>query len=86
MEELRVSLNEKLYLGLFDYECHYAIYGAGAHYEKHLDALAGQKNRLLSTVVYLNSQWAAADGGEAHSAEAVRHHMLQPELRQPPFQ
>jgi SM-20-related protein len=64
MEDLRRALNEQLFLGLLDYECHYAIYGAGAHYEKHLDALAGRKNRLLSTVVYLNSEWAAADGGE----------------------
>jgi SM-20-related protein len=64
MEGLRSDLNERLYLGLLDYDCHYAIYGAGAHYEKHLDALAGHKNRLLSTVVYLNSEWATADGGE----------------------
>jgi SM-20-related protein len=64
MEELRVALNQQLYLGLFDYECHYAIYGAGSHYAKHLDTLSGQKNRLLSTVVYLNDEWALADGGE----------------------
>jgi SM-20-related protein len=64
MEELRVALNGQLYLGLFDYECHYAIYGAGSHYQRHLDTLTGQKNRLLSTVVYLNDRWAPADGGE----------------------
>lgn len=64
MEDLRVCLNEQLYLGLFDYECHYAIYDSGAHYQRHVDALRGQKNRLLSTVVYLNSAWALADGGE----------------------
>jgi SM-20-related protein len=64
MEDLRISLNQQLYLGLFDYECHYAIYGGGTHYDKHLDALAGRKNRVLSTVVYLNSEWAVADGGE----------------------
>jgi len=64
MEELRVGLNERLYLGLLDYECHYAIFGAGAHYDKHRDSLSGQKNRLLSTVVYLNDEWAPSDGGE----------------------
>ncbi len=64
MDGLRVSLNKQLYLGLFDYEAHYAIYEAGTHYDKHLDSLAGQKNRLLSTVVYLNSGWGLADGGE----------------------
>ena len=64
MEGLRVALNERLCLGLFSYEGHYAIYGTGSRYERHLDVLAGQKNRLLSTVVYLDSAWALADGGE----------------------
>ena len=64
MEHLRLSLNEHLYLGLFDFQGHYAIYEAGAHYDKHLDSLAGQRNRVLSTVIYLDSGWALADGGE----------------------
>jgi SM-20-related protein len=64
MESLRVALNERLYLGLFSYQGHYAIYGTGTHYGRHLDALAGQKNRVLSTVVYLDSEWALADGGQ----------------------
>lgn len=64
MEDLRLALNERLHLGLLDYACHYAIYGAGARYGKHRDALAGRTNRVLSTVVYLNSAWARADGGE----------------------
>lgn len=64
MENLRAGLNEKLFLGLFDYECHYAIYGAGAGYAKHLDVLHGKKNRILSTVLYLNENWQTGDGGE----------------------
>ncbi|MCX5747921.1 MAG: 2OG-Fe(II) oxygenase [Proteobacteria bacterium] len=64
MDVLRSGLNEQLFLGLVDYECHYAIYGVGARYGKHLDALAGRTNRLLSSVVYLNPAWALADGGE----------------------
>ena len=64
METLRMALNQQLYLGLFDYDCHYAIYDTGSHYQRHLDTLGGAKNRLLSTVVYLNDQWALADGGE----------------------
>jgi len=64
MEALRVAINEQLFLGLLDYEAHYAIYPTGARYERHLDALVGERNRLLSTVVYLNGEWTAADGGE----------------------
>jgi len=64
MEELRSGLNSALFLGLFDYECHYAIYGAGAGYAKHSDVLNGTKNRILSTVLYLNEDWQVDDGGE----------------------
>ena len=64
MEELRIGLNQQLFLGLLHYECHYALYGVGAHYDRHLDTLSGQRNRLLSTVVYLHDEWAPADGGE----------------------
>ena len=64
MEALRVALNERLYLGLAGYQGHYAIYEVGTHYDRHLDSLAGRRNRLLSSVVYLNGAWAAADGGE----------------------
>jgi SM-20-related protein len=64
MEELRAGLNAALYLGLFDYECHYAIYNKGAGYAKHTDVLAGKRNRVLSTVFYLNEDWQPKDGGE----------------------
>ena len=64
MEALRLGLNAALFLGLFDYECHYAIYGAGKGYARHSDVLAGTKNRVLSTVYYLNEAWQASDGGE----------------------
>ncbi|HEY0963877.1 MAG TPA: 2OG-Fe(II) oxygenase [Pseudomonadales bacterium] len=63
-ETLRASLNRKLFLGLFDYECHYARYAPGACYRRHVDAFAGQKNRVLSTVLYLNPDWREGEGGE----------------------
>lgn len=69
MEALRTGLNESLYLGLFDYECHYAIYGAGAGYAKHSDVLNGKKNRILTTVLYLNKDWQSEDGGELNLFE-----------------
>lgn len=64
MEQLRQQLNQRLFLGLFDFECHYASYPVGAFYKKHLDAFKGQSNRVLSTVFYLNPSWTSADGGE----------------------
>lgn len=64
MEAMRVALNRALFLGLFDYECHYARYEPGAFYRRHVDAFAGQKNRVLSTVLYLNPGWQDEEGGE----------------------
>jgi SM-20-related protein len=71
MEELRLGLNESLFLGLFDYESHYAIYGKGDCYSKHSDVLQGKKNRVLTTVLYLNEDWHACDGGELIVFEAT---------------
>lgn len=65
MEALRLGVNRRLFLGLFDYEAHYARYAPGAFYRRHLDAFAGGgTNRVLSTVLYLNPNWGPGDGGE----------------------
>ena len=63
-EKLRQHLNRELFLGLFDYECHYAHFPKKAFYKKHLDAFKGNSNRRLSTILYLNPAWHSNDGGE----------------------
>ena len=64
MTSLRETLNRQLFMGLKDYECHYALYQAGDFYKKHLDAFRGRGNRRLTTVLYLNDDWQEEDGGE----------------------
>lgn len=65
METLRVTLNRELFLGLFDYEAHYARYAPGTFYQRHLDSFRDSgTRRVLSTVVYLNRDWREEDGGE----------------------
>ncbi len=64
MDRLRVGLNRRLFLGLFDYECHYAWYPQGAYYKTHLDTFAGTDTRVVSSVLYLNPAWQPGDGGE----------------------
>ncbi len=76
MDQLRLALNQQLFLGLFEYECHYAVYSPGSFYKKHSDVLAentasimhsnklSKKNRILSSVFYLNDKWHNQDGGE----------------------
>lgn len=64
MSNLRLELNQRLYMGLFEYEAHYAHYAPGAYYQRHVDAFKGQSNRVLTTLLYLNPDWQTADGGE----------------------
>lgn len=61
---LQEYLNRELYLGLSYYESHFAIYGKGDFYEKHLDCFKNSKNRVVTTVYYLNDAWQDNDGGE----------------------
>lgn len=61
---LQAFLNRRLMLGLFSFESHFARYAPGACYKRHLDAFRGTTNRVLSVVAYLNTGWAADDGGE----------------------
>ena len=64
MEECRHQLNQRLFLGLFDYEAHFAHYTIGSYYQRHIDAFRGQSNRLVTTVFYLNPDWLDENGGE----------------------
>ncbi|NOQ93912.1 MAG: 2OG-Fe(II) oxygenase [Methylophaga sp.] len=64
MEECRKELNRRLFLGLFDYEAHFAHYAKGSYYQRHIDAFKGLSSRVITTVFYLNSDWNEEHGGE----------------------
>jgi len=70
MEGLRLALNRECFLGLAEYEAHYACYDAGSFYRRHVDRHAGvpdggRGHRVMSTVCYLNEPgWPADAGGE----------------------
>jgi len=61
---MQLYINRRLFLGLFSFESHFSHYAAGDFYKRHYDAFKGQANRVLSMVVYLNSDWTQEDGGE----------------------
>jgi len=63
LESLRVAVNRSLFMGLFELESHFAIYGPGDYYQRHLDAFNGNNGRLLSVVLYLNEGWQSQWGG-----------------------
>lgn len=64
MDELRQSLNRALFLGLEEFECHFALYPPGAFYQTHLDRFRDDDSRCVTAVLYLNPDWQPADGGE----------------------
>lgn len=64
MERIRLAANQHFFLGLFEYEAHFAKYERGDFYQKHLDSFKGNENRRLTTVFYMNEEWHEADQGE----------------------
>jgi SM-20-related protein len=63
MERLRIVLNQSLYLGLDEYESHFALYPPGAAYLRHLDRFQDDDRRTVSAVIYLNPDWMPEEGG-----------------------
>ena len=71
MDDLRQTLNREYFLGLAEYEAHYACYEPGSFYRRHVDRHGadveggGSGQRVISTVCYLNEPgWPADAGGE----------------------
>lgn len=64
MDQYRQILNRELYLGLNSYEGHLAKYPPGAFYKKHLDQHRGSKDRVITTILYLNAGSDKNSGGE----------------------
>lgn len=57
-------LNQSLFLGLIEFETHFAAYQPGSFYKKHIDQFATKKTRKISCVYYLNEDWQEEFGGE----------------------
>lgn len=57
-------VNQTCYLGLRDYEFHYALYPPGTFYKRHLDQFRSDSRRKLSVICYLNADWQENDGGQ----------------------
>jgi SM-20-related protein len=79
LEELRLKINYHLMLGLFSSESHFAVYRKGDYYKRHYDSFKGERNRILSMVLYLNAEWQEYDGGLLNLYENEK--AIQPFLR-----
>ncbi|MFA9275560.1 MAG: 2OG-Fe(II) oxygenase [Candidatus Aquirickettsiella gammari] len=63
MDQVRVLLNQTLYLGLEEYESHFSFYVPGASYGQHRDRFRNDDARTISVVIYLNDNWLTEQGG-----------------------
>lgn len=61
---LKQALNRELYLGLKDFEGHYASYPRGGFYARHRDSFHRDEARCVSVIIYLNPLWKTKDGGQ----------------------
>ena len=70
IEKLRLSLNKELFLGLKNFEAHFALYLPGTFYKKHLDRFAKVKHRTISCVLYLKQGWEEKFGSQLRIYES----------------
>jgi SM-20-related protein len=64
LDRLKQAFNRSLFLGLNEFEGHYAVYPTGGYYRRHLDSFSGGGSRVVSLILYLNSEWKSVDGGQ----------------------
>lgn len=64
MDAFVVYLNQSCYTGITGYEFHYTLYETGSFYRRHLDQFRNNDSRQYSMIIYLNTGWQPADGGQ----------------------
>ncbi len=63
-KQLQDAINQRLYLGLFELEVHFALYSPNAFYKRHLDQHKNHDTRVVTLITYLNENWNKEDAGE----------------------
>lgn len=79
LRQLMRYINRTCFLGLKDFEMHYAVYPKGAFYKRHLDQFKASDHRRLTFICYLNKDWALSDGG------LLRLYLKNPDSQEAPF-
>ena len=57
-------LNKTCFTSITSFESHYANYGQGSFYKRHIDQFKNETGRKYSVVLYLNQDWQEEDGGK----------------------
>lgn len=64
MTKFQEAMNQNLFLGLREFEGHYALYPPGGFYQRHLDCFRKDDARTVTVILYLNPEWSTKDGGQ----------------------
>ncbi len=64
LEAYRQEVNRQLFLGIFEFEGHLALYPPGSFYKRHLDRFREDDRRTVTAILYLNDNWQESDGGQ----------------------
>lgn len=64
IDELRLLFNQEFYLGLKSFEAHFTKYPAGSFYKRHIDQFHNVPYRIISCILYLNTDWEPSMGGQ----------------------
>jgi SM-20-related protein len=77
LDSLKTAFNRNLFLGLNQFEGHYASYEKGGFYRRHHDSFGDSstegESRIVSLILYLNENWQPSDGGELRVYSKTSH-------------
>lgn len=63
VDQIRLTLNRRCFLGLKSFEAHFARYPIGSFYKRHLDQFQQVPYRIVTVIIYLNDSWTETDEG-----------------------
>jgi SM-20-related protein len=78
LDSIQRTLNRSLYMGLVEFEGHYAVYPQGGFYKRHLDCFHQDDSRMVSLILYLNEDWNPSDGGQLRIYQGQSHTDVEP--------
>ncbi|RZA26891.1 MAG: 2OG-Fe(II) oxygenase [Proteobacteria bacterium] len=81
IDEVRVSLNQALFIAAVDFNSHFSCYEIDGFYQKHLDKFQGKSTRVLSIILYLNEGWITGDHGELLIYEQLNSQKLEASIK-----
>ncbi len=80
ISDYKKLLNRELFLGLNSFEGHLAKYPPGSFYRKHLDRHQNTKERIITTILYLNTAPSISSGGEIRLYQKSHSELIEKDI------